>query len=203
MATPATLRQRLVDAVVRAIERDGIESLSLRKVASDASVSRQAPYLCFADKREMLAAAAATVMARDRVGWQRAIAKRRDPVDRLIALAAAHARFSRSHPSLHALVVGPYVAKSDLAELQREAIASFALVRETVAACLPAATPIERARQCTVIVWATVQGLVELDANRQIPASVPGTIDELAEDGLRALIRGWAQPVKARRMRQR
>jgi AcrR family transcriptional regulator len=191
MTTPAGLRERLVDAVVHAIERDGIEDLSLRTIASDAGVSRQAPYLHFADKREMLPAAAAAAMAKDRAGWERGMARKHQPLARLLALAAAHLRFAREHPSLHALVFGRYVAKSDLAELQREAIASFALLRETVAACLPARTPIERQRQCATIVWGTIRGLVELESSRQIPASVPGAVDELAEDAVRTLIGGW------------
>lgn len=191
MATAGTLRERLVDAVVRGIERDGVEALSLRQVASDAGVSRQAPYLHFADKREMLAAAAAVAMAKERASQKRAMASKRQPLARLLAMVGAHVEFARKHPHLHALVFGPYVAKSDLAELQREAIASFALLRETVGACLPGGTPIERQRQCTVIVWAAVRGVVELEANRQIPASVPGTVHELAEQSVRTLIRGW------------
>lgn len=186
-----TLRGRLIEAALDAIERVGIEELSLRGIASDAGVSRQAPYLCFVDKREMLAATAAVAMARDRAGWKRAIRRKRRPLERLVALARSHMRFARTHPNLHALVFGRFVAKSDLAELQQEAIASFALVRETVGACLPASTPIERQRQCTVIAWATIHGLVELESNRQVPASVPGTTDELVEHALRTLIDGW------------
>jgi len=191
MSGPVALRERLVEAAVRAIEREGPEELSLRRIASDAGVSRQAPYLCFADKREMLAAAAAVAMARDRAGWQRAMARARRPIDRLIALARAHARFSRKHPNLHVLVFGPYLTKSDLVELQTEAMTSFALLRATVGECLPTGTPIERQRRCATIVWATIKGLVELETNRQIPRSVPGSVDDLAEEALRALILGW------------
>ncbi len=186
-----TLRERLVQAAVRGIERRGIEELSLRQVASDAGVSRQAPYLHFADKREMLAAAAAVAMAKDRASQERAMAPKKQPLARLLALVGAHVQFARKHPHLHALVFGPYVAKSDLVDLQREAIASFALLRETVETCLPEGTPLERRRQCTVVVWAMVRGLVELEANRQIPPSVPGTVDELVEDAVRTLIAGW------------
>lgn len=192
MSAPATLRERLVQAAVRAVERDGAEELSLRTIASDAGVSRQAPYLCFADKREMLAAAAAVAMADDRAGWVRAMARAKAPVDRLLALVRAHMRFTRQHPHLATLVQGPYVAKSDLDELQREAIASFALLRETVGTCLPAGTSVERLRQCTIVIWATIKGLVDLEMNRQIPASVPGTVDALAQDAIRTLIRGWS-----------
>lgn len=120
------------------------------------------------------------------------MAKTSKPLPRLLALAGAHVRFARRHPNLHALVVGPYVAKADLDVLQAEAMTSFALLRSTVAACLPEHTPIERQRQCTVILWAAVKGLVDLDANRQIPASVPGGVDAHVEDAIRALIAGWS-----------
>lgn len=186
------LRDRLVKAAVRAVERDGPEELSLRRIASDAGVSHQAPYLCFADKRAMLAAVAAVAMGRDRAGWERAMSGATKPLARLLALVRAHIRFARRHPNLHALVVGPYVAKSDLAVLHAEAMTSFALLRSTVGACLPDDAPIERQRQCTVILWAAVKGLVDLDANRQIPTSVPGGLDDLVEEAVRALIVGWS-----------
>ena len=42
-----------------------------------------------------------------------------------------------------------------------------------------------------MIAWATIDGLVTLEANRQIPASIVGTTEELAEQALRTLVRGW------------
>lgn len=199
MSGSVELRERLVKAAVQAIERDGPEELSLRRIASDAGVSRQAPYLCFADKREMLAAAAAGALARDRRAMERAMARASGPIERLVALARAHLRFAQQHPNLHELVFGRYVAKSDLAELQAQASATFALLRSTVAACLPGDTPIERQRQCAVITWAVIKGLIALESNRQIPPSVPGTPGTLVEDAVRTLIRGWASPASVHR----
>lgn len=192
MEGPVELRQRLVEAAVAAIESEGIEATSLRSVAAAAGVSRQAPYLCFADKRVMLAAAAAVVLRKETGRWRAALRRAgRSPTERLIALALAHARFARAHPNLHALAWGPYVAKADSAELQREAIQGFTMLRETVTACLPAGSSIGQQRACSIIAWAAVKGVVDLAAHRQIPPSVETSVEELIKDALRALVAGW------------
>ncbi len=49
-----------MDASAEAIAASGIESLSLRKVADDAGVSHNAPYMHFKDKESLLAAVAET-----------------------------------------------------------------------------------------------------------------------------------------------
>jgi AcrR family transcriptional regulator len=186
------LRRRLVAAALRTIEREGIEATSLRTVAANARVSRQAPYLCFPDKRAMWAAAAAAVLRRERRLWTRALGGASSkPLDRLIAIARAHARFAERHPQLHALAWGPYVAKADLPELQQEAIESFAVLRSTVGACLGEGASIERQRECSVVAWAAVKGLVDLWTNRQIPASIERSVDELVAEAMNALVSGW------------
>lgn len=194
MAGSVLLRQRLVEAAVTTIESDGIEATSLRSVAAAAGVSRQAPYLCFADKRVMLAAAAAAVLRRERARWCAALGRAGpSPAGRLLALALAHARFARAHPHLHALTWGPYVAKADATDLQQEAIHCFTMLRETVAACLPTGSSIGQQRACSIVVWAAVKGLVDLSAHRQIPTSVETSVEDLIRGAIRALVAGWAK----------
>jgi len=53
------LRQALIDEGFRALERDGLESLSLRGLAASIGVSKTAPYRHFTDKRELLQTLAA------------------------------------------------------------------------------------------------------------------------------------------------
>ena len=52
------LRQALIDAAVGALQTEGIEALSLRKLAKDIGVSHNAPYMHFEDKEALLAAIA-------------------------------------------------------------------------------------------------------------------------------------------------
>lgn len=53
------LRQTLIDRALRALERDGLEDLSLRALALEIGVSKTAPYRHFRDKHSLLAAMAA------------------------------------------------------------------------------------------------------------------------------------------------
>jgi len=48
------LRSALLDEALRSLERDGLESLSLRGLAHSVGVSKTAPYRHFADKRALL-----------------------------------------------------------------------------------------------------------------------------------------------------
>lgn len=53
------LRTALLDAAAKRLAKHGVESLSLRKLAEDAGVSRTAPYHHFKDKSALLSAIAA------------------------------------------------------------------------------------------------------------------------------------------------
>jgi len=134
-------------------------------------------------------------MRRERRSWNASLrAAGPRPVDRLLAVALAHARYGRRHPQLHALAFGPYVAKADYDELQQEAIENFALLRSLVGACLGDDAPMARQRACSVVVWATVRGLVDLSTHRQIPASVESSVDDMIVDAITSLVSGWAKP---------
>ena len=52
------LREALIDTSIAIIQKDGIEGLSLRKLAEQLGVSRMAPYHHFKDKNALLAAVA-------------------------------------------------------------------------------------------------------------------------------------------------
>ncbi|HEY9595958.1 MAG TPA: TetR family transcriptional regulator, partial [Spirochaetia bacterium] len=53
------LRAALLAEALRSLEKDGLESLSLRGLAHAVGVSKTAPYRHFADKRELLVEIAA------------------------------------------------------------------------------------------------------------------------------------------------
>ena len=53
------LKKTLLAEALRELETDGLEGVSLRKVAETVGVSKTAPYRHFADKRELLVALAA------------------------------------------------------------------------------------------------------------------------------------------------
>lgn len=55
-------RQQLIDAAIRVIRRDGVESASLRTIASEAKASLAAVHVCFTNKDELMQAAAAELL---------------------------------------------------------------------------------------------------------------------------------------------
>ena len=181
----------LIRAALELIEAEGVEALTLRSLAARAGVSRQAPYIYFADKRALLAAVATEGMRRERAWTKRALARRDHPEDRLRAILMTHVRLFREHPRLYHVVYGRIISKSATPELQQEAIESFAEFRGTVEACFPRCPSIEVARMRAIILWGTVRGIAELEAQRQVPASIPGRIETWVNEALEALLAGW------------
>jgi AcrR family transcriptional regulator len=195
VAGPPELRKKLIAAATAEVERAGIESVSLRTLATVAGVSRQAPYLCFEDKRALLAAVAAEATRRSRMGWITELGRARsEPRARLCALGVAHARDALSHPELHELMYGSYVRKADDEELQREGMEAFRIVRDLVEKVQPSPIPVAELRRRTMLVWSAVHGLVDLYVKRQVPASIDGTLENMVEAMVTTLCNGWSAP---------
>jgi Tetracyclin repressor-like, C-terminal domain len=113
------------------------------------------------------------------------------PESRLRALAAAHLRLLAEHPFLYELVYGGVVAKSATPEFQKEAIASFALLREAVQFCFPKLTDLRILRLRCIVLWGAVRGVAELEMRSQVPGSVGGSVDEWVGEALSTLLAGW------------
>lgn len=95
------LRTALLQAAERAVERDGIENMSLRELSREIGVSNTAPRRHFATKQVLLDALA--VQGFDRLGraLTRAVTDRDLDFDtRLLKLARAHIRFATRHPAM-------------------------------------------------------------------------------------------------------
>jgi AcrR family transcriptional regulator len=186
----ADTRAALIEAGLEIAEGDGLDALTLRSLGARAGVSRQAPYLYFADKQDLLAAMAAVVNRMERGWMRRAAARAKTPDERLRAFLRAHVRLFRERPRLYEVLYGGVVHKSVTPELQAEAVETFALVRGTVEECFPG-VPVELARQRLIVVWGAVRGLADLDARRQVPPSVPGKLELWLDDALDALLAAW------------
>ena len=101
------LRSALLDAATRRIDKEGVDSLSLRKLAEDVGVSRTAPYHHFADKNTLLSAIAAE-------GFRQWHATARKIFEQEDMPAAARFRqfiheyigYAADHPQLYELMFG-------------------------------------------------------------------------------------------------
>lgn len=106
------LRQTLINEALQALERDGLDRLSVRGLAAGAGVSKTAPYRHFADKRTLLVALAADGFRQLAELLEKALAASAGPAsvggratDGIRALFDAYLQFARSRPALYQLML--------------------------------------------------------------------------------------------------
>ena len=158
------LRQSLLHAAVRTIDRQGVEALTLRAVGTTLGVSRTALYRHFADKETLLAAVAAegfrTLRSALLDAWDtagRGLAGFR-------AMGHAYVTFGVTHPAHYRVMFGGYLtgaAKgSDVSEAGAAAFMALqdALVELQGQGLIRRDAPMLQARY----VWGTVHGVAML-----------------------------------------
>ncbi|TQF73666.1 TetR/AcrR family transcriptional regulator [Rhodococcus spelaei] len=102
-----SLRQVLLASAENTLEREGVDGLSLRKLAREAGVSHAAPSKHFRDRRALLDALAESGFHRLTGTLAEAVAGARpDARARFVALADAYVTFALAHPALLALMYG-------------------------------------------------------------------------------------------------
>ncbi len=115
------LRQALVAAALRALERQGVEELSLRALGRELGVSPRAPYRHFQTKEALLAAVAVEGLRRfEAFVTPRVVAAGPDPIAKLCAVAEAYVLFAVEHPAAFRVMYAPYATVAeDAPELVR------------------------------------------------------------------------------------
>jgi AcrR family transcriptional regulator len=195
------LRSRIAQVAQELFASEGIEGISMRKLAQRAGVTATAIYRHFRDKDEILDALISDGLA-VLSDYLAPALKAKDPERGLRELIDAYLRFAIEQPKyfdLAFLVPSPNTRMSE--ELERHNRATFKLAIEQVAACMESGIfqpgdPIETA----VFLWSTAHGLVTLfrtnrfgPDSRQFSALYRNTI-ERAIQGLRpesAASRAW------------
>ena len=184
------LRRALLDAALQiATESRATEAVTLREAARRAGVSHNAPYRHFEDKGEMLAVLAEEGFIELARTLNTARAGVLDAEERFVRTGVAYLRFADSHPGHLTVMFGPEIAKSRTARLQRLANDTFQVLK-ALAKDAGVADEVQ-ARRLGTVVWSLLHGLCVLSRQKQVPASVGATPDELAELGLRQLFRSF------------
>ena len=106
------LAETLIDAALVRLEADGVESLSLRELASDAGVNHRAVYRHFPDKLSLLARVAEEGWRRLERRVRRQSAGKPKGQQTLAAASVGFYLFARDNPNLFALMAGPRINKS-------------------------------------------------------------------------------------------
>lgn len=190
--TPRKTADDVIAAAERVLVEDGIDALSVRRLADDLGVSRQIVYTHFNGMHDVLEA----LHRRAGVQLTGAVATLKPPVGsdaRIQAGAHAYVEHARRRPSLFALLFGrPVPGYTPSAETTAALRAGFrvhivGLIDEWSAANghdLGSHEAIERAR----VFWSAIHGLVTLEqAGHAEPAETDGMLDSLVV----TMLAGW------------
>lgn len=161
------LRQSLLKAAHIMLKENGIEGLSLRKIAERVGVSRTAPYHHFKDKNALLCAIAADGFDR----WKHAIEAIHNNEalsfeQRFKEFAHLYVRNAYENPDLYDLMFGRHIWKSGKSNdaLQEKAYATFNQQLELVQSWQQhgVLAPNEKTLRLSQIIWSTLHGIARL-----------------------------------------
>jgi len=178
------LRQALLDGAFELLASRPAAQLSLREVARAAGVSHAAPYHYFTDRDSLLKAVGTECMRRFLAAQQVAVARRRAPLERLVALGLAYVRFAHAQPNAFALVFDAQLCPPGHPNAESAPLiaANEALLRDCVAAMQQAdGRPDVDGAALGAALWGTVHGLAQLVMGGHLPMAA-------VEPALRALL---------------
>jgi AcrR family transcriptional regulator len=169
------LKNALIKAGIEILSKEGVNGLSLRKVARKAGVSHAAPYAHFADKQALVAAIATD-------GYRKIYEKIAgvmeqypdDPLRQLVEMAWAYVEFGLEEPDHFRITFSGTVEKErDYPAMVEMTAKSFGVLRALVARCQAAGIldPGE-ADLAALGVWGLVHGFVSLIQEGQVSHSV-------------------------------
>lgn len=169
------LKNALIQAGIEILSREGVNALSLRKVARRAGVSHAAPYAHFADKQELVAAISTEGYKEIYERVYGAVQRHQgEPLRQLVEAAWAYVEFALNDPDHFKITLSGAVEKEkDYPALVAITQESFNLVVDLVAAAQRAG--ILRAGPpdlMAVSVWGLVHGFTLLILEDQISHTV-------------------------------
>jgi len=160
------LKARLVEVALGLLAREGLEALTLRRIARRAGVSHGAPlrhFRSFADLRSEVAARGFAMLSEaiEKSGAQ--LPPGTGPLARLAAAGRAYVESAVAHPGLFALMFRAGDLDPDNAAFASEAAAAFEHLLRHVRAAQDAGWQAQRdTRLLAGSVWAGVHGLATL-----------------------------------------
>lgn len=161
------LRSALLAQASDLLRQEGIEALSLRRLAERTGVSRTAPYHHFKDKHALLCALATEGFRQlDEMITQAHLVPGTDLADGLRRFVRSYLRFALDNPEQYELMFGRAIWKNGQPtdELRDVAYHSFRHYAERISALLVSASLPRESRPLRVAQasWATLHGLCKL-----------------------------------------
>ena len=120
------LRDALLEAAERVLERDGLSGLTLRAVAREAGVSHAAPTHHFRDLTGLVSELAAIGFRQFNTAMAAASAAGTSPMEKAMARAKAYVAYAQAHPGMYGLMFRTERLDMTRPSLHEAASASFA-----------------------------------------------------------------------------
>lgn len=158
------LRRALIEAANEILAEEGLDGLTLRKLALRIGVSHAAPYHHFEDKAAVLAAVAEMGFARLTEALQAATtAAGTDPFARLTATGRTYVAFALAHPGYFAVMFRPDLSRPAANPgVDQASGGAFQHLVEVMGECLGDRTPVEVRDHLVLTAWSAVHGAAEL-----------------------------------------
>ena len=128
------LRDALLEAAERVLERDGLPGLTLRAVAREAGVSHAAPTHHFGDLTGLVSELAAIGFRRFNAAMVAAVAGEHVPMEKALARARAYVGYAQANPGMYGLMFRTERLDYSRPALHEAAEASFAGLAGAIAA---------------------------------------------------------------------
>lgn len=193
------LRRAIVAAAVDLVRETQSVEFSIRELARRASVSHNAPYKHFTDKRELLAAVSAAGFELLATRMAAASSNRSTPRAKISAMARDYVCQGIENPALYRLMFGGYLTGPDADRPDVERAAAFntralladAISKGALGRAIPRTARNERKIDGAILVyWSLLHGLTLLLIDGLIgPAE---KADELSESVLEGMVDGLA-----------
>ena len=161
------LHQVLLDTATDIIRTEGIENLSLRKLADKSGVSRTAPYHHFKNKNALLCAIAEEIFRLRLDHLESNFNDESRPLyERLRWFMHDYLKFAGDEPEIYELIFGPLIWKQKLSteELQSSSYECFQFQVHIIKTAQEAGLLKldENVLRATEVIWATLHGIAKL-----------------------------------------
>ncbi|MCV7298291.1 TetR/AcrR family transcriptional regulator [Mycobacterium barrassiae] len=182
------LKRALTTAALQLVQEKGPNGFTLREVARRAGVSTAAPYRHFADKAQLLAAAAAQGFVQLHEALDAVTAT--DLSEQVLAMGRAYVRWAIAHPDYYQVMFGPELDNTDSPEVREAGERGFtdlldAIVRCQAAGLLPAGDPKDLAGP----IWSLLHGVSTLTIGRHLSnVGIREDAEALTERALRQML---------------
>jgi AcrR family transcriptional regulator len=178
--------QTIVQTARTLIEQEGLEQLSLARLASTLGIKAPSLYGHVSNKAALLQAVVVQTFQLLFQAYDRALSESGDdPQARLLALLRAHRDFAHANPSTYMLA---FTTTAPEQRMNPQALEQLALpIQELMAALVGAEHSLSALRGALAL----VHGFVMLELNDQLQRG--GDLSAAFDESIQAYLRGWRQ----------